>query len=32
MQIGVDAEIEIGARVGATTLLWSEPQVVEGER
>jgi hypothetical protein len=32
MQIGVDAQTEIGARVADTTLLWGAPQVLEGER
>lgn len=32
MQIGVDSGTEIGARVGDTTLLWTGPLVVEGER
>jgi hypothetical protein len=31
MQIGVDPIEEIGARVGRTTLLWSEPLVIRGE-
>ena len=32
MQLGVDETTEIGARIGETTLLWTEPLVVEGER
>jgi hypothetical protein len=32
MQVGVDYGDEIGARVGRTTLLWSEPLVISGER
>jgi hypothetical protein len=30
MQLGVDAEREVGARVGDTTLLWDQPMAVEG--
>jgi hypothetical protein len=32
MQVGVDERTEIGARVGETTLLWTGPLVVEGDR
>jgi hypothetical protein len=32
LQIGVDPEKEVGARVGDTTLLWEEPLVIPGDR
>jgi len=32
MQIGVDPEMEVGARVGDTTLLWGEPLIISGDR
>ncbi|MFQ5881393.1 MAG: hypothetical protein ACE5I9_02810 [Candidatus Methylomirabilales bacterium] len=32
MQIGVNPETEVGARVGDTTLLWGEPLLIPGDR